>query len=225
MWSIIEPCLGIICACLPILRPFFNSCFAKLSLLSRKMIPTPSSQSEAGRRHMRIHEPDSPEVLHHKRKPAYIADEVSMPTSSSGTTTTAPHHSSTFNASLLPAELPTLGDLDLQTTGISPNSSTTLSPHAAHNPWTLQFSNPASSTQMPANRVSWPLFRGSDFNRFFPAHLILPLSSPPPSTPPPAPPSSCTPSYRPPRDMVQTSWLSAGSEGEESDQDEDETDL
>lgn len=207
------------------MRPLFHSCFTKLSLLSRKMISTRSSHSGAGRRQMRNCEPDPPRVLHPERKHIFIIDKMPMPTSNS-TTTTAPHHPSTPIASLLPAEGSTLGDFDPKTTVINSTSTTELGPHGAYNPWSLNSSKLARSTQPRANRVSWPLFTGSDFNRVFPPPPIQSLLFPPPSTPSPAPPPSHEPSPSPaPRDMVQTSWFSAGAEGGESDQDEDETNL
>ena len=45
IWSIIEPCTGIICACLPILRPLIQICSSKLSNLVHLLssaIRTPS---------------------------------------------------------------------------------------------------------------------------------------------------------------------------------------
>ncbi|MCJ1470939.1 hypothetical protein MMC07_009587, partial [Pseudocyphellaria aurata] len=36
-WSLIEPCTGIVCACLPILPPIFRSCSAIFSRLNQKL--------------------------------------------------------------------------------------------------------------------------------------------------------------------------------------------
>lgn len=37
IWSIIEPCTGIVCACLPILPPIIRSCSATFSQLNQKL--------------------------------------------------------------------------------------------------------------------------------------------------------------------------------------------
>ena len=105
------------------------------------MIPTPSSQSEDSRRHIRIHKPDSPETFNPKRKHAFIADEMSVP-KAAAKISPRPRTRRLVTPRCCPAELPTLGDLDQQTTGVNPTSGTQLvhmprTIHGAYNSTTL----------------------------------------------------------------------------------------